>query len=328
MASPVKPRPPSIRHVARLAGVSIATVSRVFNAPHTVNAATRDRITGIASELGYTPSSLGRNLVHRRSHLMGLMVPTAAFELYGDIIHGIESVLDDVQMATVLVSSLDDPGHEATLARRLQRHAIDGGIAINARSGAALPAHQHAPWVHVAPEVPGLPYRVELDNEAGGALAARCLLDAGHQALAFIGASGRESAERERGFRREARRDVPTLTGDYGEASGVLCARALIAERPDVDGIFVAGDLMAAGVLRALHEQGRRIPQDVSVVGFDDARFAPLLFPRLTTIQQPAFELGRAAADMAVRLIAGDDPGPILLPPRLIVRESTRAPPP
>jgi DNA-binding LacI/PurR family transcriptional regulator len=318
----------SIRDVARHAGVSIATVSRVFNDASAVSPDTRERIMHSAALLSYEPSSLGRNLVRGRSYLVGLIVPNTSTPLYGSMMHGIEDVLTLHKMSALLGSSLDQPGTEAQVAQHLLGHAVDAGIVINSRVGSGLPVQRTTGWVHVSPEIAGLPYRVELDNEAGGRLAARDLLDAGRRALGYVGAEGRESLERERGFAQELARAGLSYRregGDYSEESGLRAGTALLAGSLDspLDGIFVAGDLMAAGVLRALHRSGLSVPSQVAVIGFDDSLIAPLLYPRLSTVRQPAYEMGAAAAQMALSLIGGQDAAPVIFAPVLVRREST-----
>lgn len=318
-----------IREVARLSGVSIATVSRVFNDAAAVNPETRERVLERATALGYKPSSLGRNLVRGRSELLGLIVPNVSFPLYGEMIGGIEDVLGRKGMSILLASSHDDVNSELMAAQHLLRHAIDGGIIINSRLETSLPAPRSLNWVQVAPECAGLPCSVELDNEAGGRLAARELLGLSRRRLTYIGAPGRESADRERGFADEVRRaglGYRRAQGDYSEGSGVQAARELLEGSSTPDAVFVAGDLMAAGVLRALHLRGLRVPEDVAVVGFDDAAIASLLYPRLTSIRQPAHAMGTAAAELSVRLIGGHCAEPVTFLPELVRRESTRPP--
>ncbi|GGL86888.1 LacI family transcriptional regulator [Deinococcus aerolatus] len=323
------PRGSGIREVARLAGVSIATVSRVFNDASAVNPDTRRRVLERAAALGYEPSSLGRNLARGRSELLGLIVPDVSFPLYGQMISGIEDVLGQRGMSILLASSHDDADRELAASRHLLRHAVDGGIVINSQTDAALPSPRGVNWVHVSPEHGIWPCRVELDNVAGGGLAALELLRAGRRHAAYIGAPGRESAERERGFAAGLRRDdlaYRRAQGDYTELSGTQAADRLLEEFPALDAFFVAGDLMAAGVLRALHLRGLRVPDDVAVVGFDDAVLASLLYPRLTTIRQPAYEMGAAAARLSLQLLAGLRAEPVTFPPELVRRESTGPP--
>lgn len=312
-----------IREVARRAGVSIATVSRVFNAHSTVQQGTRERVLEEARAVGYSPSPLGRNLVRGRSDLLGVILPNTGFPLYGAVLRGIEDTIQASGMSVLLASSRDDAQIEVQAAQHLLRHAVDASIVVNSRAGRNLPTDRDLAYVHIAPEDPAVPHRVELNNVRGGELAAVELLAGGARCPAFVGAPGRESAERERGFvtsMEEAGRRVRRVPGDYSEDSGLRAGMALPA---DVDAVFVAGDLMAAGVLRALHQQGRRVPTDVAIVGFDDSLIAPLLYPRLSSVRQLAYDMGVAAAQLALGLIAGE-PGPdVVITPELVRRESS-----
>lgn len=318
-----------IREVARQAGVSTATVSRVFNNAESVHPETRQRVIELAVTLNYSPSPLGRNLVQGRSSLIGLLVPNLSFPLYGEMIRAVEDVLSTHGMSALLASSHDDAATETRAAHNLLRHAVDGGIVINSQAGLNLPTARGMNWVQVAPELPNLPHCVELDNEEGGRLAARELLRCGRRHLAYVGAGGRESADRERGFAvelAEAGLSYRRFVGDYSEASGLLAADSLLDQGDPLDGIFAAGDLMAAGVLRALHLRGLRVPTDVAVVGFDDALIASLLYPRLTSIRQPADLMGQAAAELVLSLLSGLPRPPHIFAPTLVRRESTGPP--
>ncbi|WP_168733390.1 LacI family DNA-binding transcriptional regulator [Deinococcus sp. Arct2-2] len=325
------PRGAGIREVARQAGVSTATVSRVFNNAESVNPETRQRVMELAATLNYSPSPLGRNLVQGRSSLIGLLVPNLSFPLYGVMIRAVEDVLSAHGMSALLASSHDDAATETRAAHNLLRHAVDGGIVINSQAGLSLPTVRGVNWVQVAPELPNLPHRVELDNEEGGRLAARELLRCGRRQLAYVGAEGRESADRESGFAAELAGvglSYRRCVGDYSEASGLMAAGVLLEEGQSapLDGIFAAGDLMAAGVLRALHLRDLRVPADVAVVGFDDAVIASLLYPRLTSIRQPADLMGHAAAELVLSLLSGRPRPPQIFAPTLVRRESTGPP--
>ncbi|GGO32350.1 LacI family DNA-binding transcriptional regulator [Deinococcus humi] len=327
--SSIGPRGAGIREVARLSGVSIATVSRVFNDAASVSPETRQRVLERAEALGYAPSSLGRNLVRGRSELLGLIVPNVSFPLYGEMIGGIEAVLGEQGMSILLASSHDDAGSELTATQHLLRHAVDGGIVINSLLESSPPALRAVKWVQISPEHAGLPFRVELDNAEGGRLAALELLRVGRRQLAYLGAPGRESQERERGFAEtlgQAGLTYRRAEGDYSERSGTWAADTLLEGGGTPDAIFVAGDLMAAGVLRALHRRGLQVPGDVAVVGFDDAVIASLLYPRLTSVRQPARTMGAAAAELSLRLIAGLNAESVTFAPELVRRESTGPP--
>ncbi|MGI8747852.1 MAG: LacI family DNA-binding transcriptional regulator, partial [Deinococcus sp.] len=250
--------------------------------------------------------------------------------LYGAMMHGIEDVLGRHDMKALLASSLDDRATEARVAQALLKHAIDGGIVINSRIGAELPGQRRSPWVHITPEISGLEeHRVDLDNEEGGRLAAREFLNSGRRDFGYVGAPGLESTERERGYAQElalAGHSYLAVNGDYSEESGYAAGQVLLTGA--LGAVFVAGDLMAAGVLRALHQGGREVPGDVAVIGFDDALIASLLYPRLSTIHQPAYQMGAAAAQMTLDLIERLPVPPVTFKPHLVRRESTSAPDP
>lgn len=327
-------RPSSVRQIAEMVGVSIATVSRALNAPHQVTPDTRNRVLEAASRVGYRPSPLGRNLVVGRSHLVGLIVPNIGFPLYSLMARSLEDVLEPLGLRALLASSDDDDAREIEAAKSLLRHAVDGGIVINSRASHALPRGPRHPWIHISPENAGLPGAVELDNVAGGRLAAQHLLSLGRRRLAHISGTGREGRDREVGWR-GALRDHPleavgSASGDYSERAGRAGTRAILQQvgRDGLDGLFLAGDIMAAGALRELREAGLRVPEDVAVIGFDDAEFAAMLWPPLTTVRQPAKAMGAAAARLLLHSYTLESSQslstqPVLFAPELVVRGSS-----
>ena len=329
-------RPSSVRQIAEIVGVSIATVSRALNAPHQVTPATRNRILEAASRVGYRPNPLGRNLVVGRSHLVGLIVPNIGFPLYGTMARSIEDILEPLGLRALLASSDDDAGRELEAANSLLRHAVDGGIVINSRANASLPSGPRYPWIHLSPESAGLPGAVELDNVAGGRLAAQHLLSLERRRLAHVAGEGREGHDREAGFLEGLTvhhlEPVARASGDYSEQTGRAGTRAILERvgRDGLDGLFLASDIMAAGALRELRAAGLRVPEDVAVIGFDDAEFAGLLTPPLTTVRQPAKAMGAAAAKLLLHSYTLEPRGmlsnqPVLFAPELVVRGSSVA---
>lgn len=320
------PTPVSARQVARRAGVSIATVSRAVNAPESVAEATRERVLAIAAEMGYRPSTLGRNLVTGRSHLIGLVIPNIGSPLYGDMAEGIEDALAGTGLQVVLASTRDDPELEIGAIRDLLRHSVDSGIVINSRVGDETPLEAYSGWVHISPESPSFPRRIELDNYAGGRLAVQHLIDLGHRDIAHIAGPLREGGDRARGWRDElAGNDLlegVLVMGDYTLESGANATREIL-ERGRPDAIFAAGDLMAVGALRMLEASGLRVPGDVSLIGFDDAAYTTLVRPTLSTVRQPSYLMGKRAAELALRRLAGDDPTILFLHPEIVERDST-----
>jgi DNA-binding LacI/PurR family transcriptional regulator len=323
----------SARQIAELVGVSIATVSRALNTPHLVTPETRDRVLAAAARLDYRPSPLGRNLVVGRSHLVGLIVPNIGFPLYGLMARSLEEVLEPLGLRALLASSDDDADREIEAARSLLRHAVDGGIVINSRANKLLPQGPRFPWIHISPEAGGLGFAVELDNRFGGRLAAQHLLDTGRRRLAHVAGTGREGMDRKMGWLEALAaagvRPVGSETGNYSEAAGFNATRSMLERlgKNGLDGLFLSGDAMASGALKALRESGLRVPEDVAVIGFDDAEYAVMLEPALTTVRQPARAMGAAAANLLLETYtltsAQPRAAPVLFQPELIVRSSS-----
>ena len=315
----------SVRKVAQRAGVSIATVSRSLNNPDTVADATRERVLRVAAEMGYKPSVLGRNLVTGRSHLIGLIIPNIGSPLYSEMVKGIEDAFAGTGLQVVLALSRDDPELETSSVSSLLERSVDSGIVINSRAGDSSRLEAHSGWVHISPESPSFPLRVELDNYAGARLAVQHLVDLGHRKVAHVAGPLREGGDRERGWRDELRANGlaagPRALGDYTLAGGARAAAEVLAGAPDA--IFAAGDLMAVGALQTLGRAGLRVPQDVSLVGFDDSEYAQFAQPTLTTVRQPSYLMGKKAAELVLRHLAGEEPTAVLLHPEILERAST-----
>lgn len=312
--------------MAKQAGVSTATVSRAFNKPETVAPSTRKRILEAAERLDYRPNSLGKNLVTGRSHLVGLVVPDIGTTLYGEMVKGVEDELAGTGLQVVLASTRDDD--ELELEREavsgLVQHSVDAGIVINSRLG--LGSAFHGDWVHISPESLEYTLRVELDNHAGARLAVRHLLETGRRDVRRLAGILREGREREQGWRDEllsaGLRPGRYERGDYTLGSGLHFGEALVSDGLP-DAVFVADNLMAAGVLAALTRAGVAVPDDVAVVGFD-AAYTRFLHPTLTTVRQPAYQMGKKAAELALLQLAGETLRSVIFEPELVVRGSTR----
>lgn len=318
--------PGSVRKVALQAGVSTATVSRTLNSPEAVAPETRRRVLEVAARLGYRPSSLGKNLVTGRSHLVGLIVPDIGTTLYGEMVKGIEDKLSGTGLQVVLASTRDNAALEREVVSSLLRHSVDIGVVINSRLAPGGGARDD--WVHVSPESLDFNLRVELDNYAGARLAVKHLLATGRRDIAHLAGPLREGRERERGWRDElvesGLKPGCLVQGGFTLDSGLRCGEELLREGLP-DAVFAAGDFMAAGVLQTFQRAGIRVPDEVALVGFDDAAFARLLYPALTTIRQPAYHMGRKAAELALLQLAGGKPSSVTLSPELIVRGSTHS---
>nr|WP_200948397.1 MULTISPECIES: LacI family DNA-binding transcriptional regulator [unclassified Kitasatospora] len=307
-------RQPVMADVAKLAGVSHQTVSRVLNgAPH-VRPDTRDRVLAAIRELDYRPNSAARALVTKRSQTLGVVS-------FDSTLYGPASMLDGIEQAArsagyfVSVASLRslDSRSVQEAVDRLRDQGVEGVVVIAPQISAVSAVAKLSSSVPVVAVGSGNQARVPMvsvDNQAGAAAATRHLLDLGHRTVHHLGGPSGwlESQDRQAGWRQTleaAGAQAPEVhSGDWSARSGYQAGLRL-AEDPEVSAVFCANDHMALGLLRALHEAGRSIPGDISVVGFDDIHEAAYFTPPLTTVRQDFGELGRRALGLLVDAVAG-----------------------
>ena len=333
---------PTLEEVARLAGVSRATVSRVINSSPKVSPEVQTAVEAAISELNYVPNRAARSLVARATMSIALVVPEDAHRFFGDpyfadIVQGITDRLDDSDY--VLNLQLAHPSSPSEKTRRyLLGGNVDGALVVSHHSGDHFLASlgQSLPVVFGgrpmdAEGVPGRPtdYYVDVDNRLGAVQGTRHLIETGHHAIATITGPGDMPAavDREQGWRDALREaglsDERVAHADFSEEGGRRAAAELLDRYPDVDAIFVASDLMASGALAVLAERGRAVPSDVAVVGYDDSPYAKRGPTQLTTVAQPTKQMGIVMADTLLRLLAGDEtPRVTLLETHLVRRDS------
>ncbi|WP_433062205.1 LacI family DNA-binding transcriptional regulator [Dactylosporangium sp. CS-033363] len=334
-------RPPAMRDVAHLAGVSHQTVSRVVNDHPNVRSETRARVLAAMRALDYQPNVAARTLATNRSQTVGLV--TFDTTLFGPsfMVHAIERAAREAGYFVSIASAREpDVPQVRDAIRRLREQAVEGIVTLAPVAAAWTALRQEpldVPIVGLGIVGPdgdgaGVPM-VAIDNAAGAALATRHLLALGHATVHHVAgpANWPEARERQAGWRtalEDAGRTAPAvLAGDWSAAAGHGAGLAL-AGMPEVTAVFCANDQMAIGVLRALHEAGRPVPSDVSVVGFDDVPEAPYLLPPLTTVRQDFAELGRHSLALLVDQISTGSRGgeQFRSAPSLIVRSSTATP--
>jgi DNA-binding LacI/PurR family transcriptional regulator len=329
-----RPRPSVMSDVARLAGVSHQTVSRVINGSPHVRPDTRQKVQAAMRELDYRPNRMARALVTGRSHTLGVV----SFDttLYGpaSTLLGIERAAHEAGYF-IIVASLKalNRSSVADAVDRLRWHGVDGLLVISAVQDAAdalLTPPDDIPLVAVEAGPDEAVPVVEVDQHAGAALATRHLLELGHRNVWHLAGPSEflEARQRLAGWRDTLERtgvEPPVhLTGDWSARAGYELGTELAAST-GLTALFVANDHMALGVLRAMQESGRRVPEDVSVVGFDDIPESPYLMPPLTTVRQDFDERGARALQLLLRMIdkGGATPPHPRLPPRLVIRGST-----
>ncbi|WP_122982303.1 LacI family DNA-binding transcriptional regulator [Actinoplanes teichomyceticus] len=323
--------------VARLAGVSHQTVSRVLNDHPNVKEQTRLRVRAAIAELGYRPNRAARALVTGRSQLIGVVARNSM--LYGpaSMLTEFEQAAADAGFAVSVgsVRELDRDSIAAVVDRHLDQRVA--GLVVIAQVASATEALAEIPADVPVVFIDGDPAAgrslVTVDQVAGARAAVQHLLAAGHETVWHVSGPTDwfDSAGRIQGWRqtlREAGREVPPLlSADWSAAEGYRAGQ-MLARMPEVTAVFAANDHLAMGVLRALHERGRRVPHDVSVVGFDDVPEAAYFIPPLTTVRQAFGDVARAALTLLLGQMK-DDPGAVetvVVPAELVVRESVAPP--
>jgi LacI family transcriptional regulator len=325
----------TIADVAREAGVSRQTVSRVLNDKSEIRASTRESVMLVIERLGYSPSGIARSLATNKTLTVGLVVPDITNPFFPEIARGVEDVARERGYEMFLCNSVEDPGREESVLRALEDKRVDGTIICSSR----LPDEHLFPRLRqqraavlvnrIAP--PELAGTVRVEDAEGTVKAVNHLLDAGRGVIGFLcGPPNSHSArERARGYKTalsgandglDETLMHPCMPNPVG---GYEVARALLSEHAGIDGLVCYNDLVAVGALRACAELGLQVPGDIAVVGCDDIMVASLLSPALTTLRVPKYEIGASAARMLLERISGRrGESEVVLQPELVVRES------
>ncbi|MEU1471584.1 LacI family DNA-binding transcriptional regulator [Streptomyces sp. NPDC005761] len=332
---------PTLEEVAARAGVGRGTASRVINGSPRVSAHTREAVEAAVAELGYVPNRAARALAGNRTDAIALVVPESesrffAEPYFSDIVRGVGAALADTEMQ-LLLTLVGSDRERRRLAQYLTAHRVDGVLLVSVHADDPLPdllEQLGMPAVMNGRRSATEPLpSVDSDNFEGARGAVEHLVSRGRRSIATI--TGRldvyASQRRLDGYRKalsdaghepDERLIAPA---DFSEEGGVRAMRELLARRPDVDAVFAASDLMAAGARQVLREAGRRIPDDVALIGFDDSAVARHMDPALTSVRQPIEEMGRAMTRVLLEEIAGENTErpQIVLPTELVVRDSS-----
>lgn len=333
--------PATIKDVARVAGVSVATVSRALNGAENVLPDTRQRILDVARELRYIPSGAARSLITRRTDTIGALLPDLHGEFFSELIRGIDQAARARGLHLLLSSSHDD-ADEAAAALRAMNGRVDGLLVMSPHADADFLSENlphNLPAVLLNSGVKQAGQRAfSVDNYGGARAITEHLVATGRRRIAHLGgpAGNFEARERLRGYRAGLGEGMAAqeLQGDFSEASGFQAGQAILAlpkaQRPDA--VFAANDIMAIGLMAALQDAGLRLPQDIALAGFDDIPIARYVSPPLTTIRVPIAALGSQALDALADLLEGEDPPTArrrpatVMPVELVVRQSCGQP--
>jgi DNA-binding LacI/PurR family transcriptional regulator len=333
-------RLPTLDDVAALAGVGRGTVSRAINGAPNVSARSRAAVMAAVETLGYVPNRAARSLVTRRNDSVTLVISESEERFFSEpffaaVVRGISGALA-ASSQTLLLTMVQTADQHRALENYLVSQHVDGVMMLSLHGQDPLPGRLESRGLPIVlggrpPEGVEVSY-VDVDNVAGARDAVRHLLTTGRRRVAVIGGpedmavsadrmSGYAGAHEELGLKLD-----PTLTepGDFTEEGGRTAMKALLDRAPDIDAVFAASDLMAAGALRELDSRGRRVPADVAVVGFDDAPVARHTQPQLTTVHQPIEAMGRTMVELLLARIEGRPTQSYqVLAPHLVVRESS-----
>lgn len=341
-AATAERRTATMADIAQRAGVSISTVSRVINQNVAVDPATEERVRAAIDELRYRPNLLARSFRRRTTNTIGLLVPDNSNPFFAELARVIEDVGFDAGYNVILCNSdLSEEKQwqyiDVLLAKRVDGVILTSSGLISGESGLDSVARIHdanVPCVVIDRDLGDFPVdQILVDNHEGGYLAGQHIVGLGHRRIVgVVGPSDlTPSAGRITGFRRalgDAGIDLPDdllVQGNGRHDGGVDAVEQLLQRGVDFSAIFAFNDVMAVGVMGALQRAGRRIPHDVSVIGFDDIPMASAMYPSVTTVAQPIAEMGRLGVELLLTRIRDPD-APFhrsILPTRLVAREST-----
>ncbi|TWT01450.1 LacI family DNA-binding transcriptional regulator [Planomicrobium sp. CPCC 101079] len=325
----------NIQQVAKQAGVSVATVSRVLNGQNKVASKTKQKVEEAIKELNYEPSMLGRNLRNSESRIMLILIPTISNPFYFEIIKGIENMALSQNYSILLCETDSKPEKEDIYFDLVRKKMADGIISMDpavnietlrelAEKYAIIQCSEYGGGI-------GIPY-VTIDSEEASYRAVKHLIQIGHRKIALMNSDEKFSYARERkaGYVRAlAEYGIPVIddyilyTQQLGFEYGQQAMKKILALPDRPTAVFAVSDLLAIGALKELNAAGIHVPNDMAVVGFDKIDFSNMTNPTLTTIAQPMYKMGTIAAQMLIDLLRGEQVDSVVLEHELIIREST-----
>ncbi|WP_332631825.1 LacI family DNA-binding transcriptional regulator [Halalkalibacter flavus] len=323
----------TIREVAKKAGVSVATVSRVINGTGRVKKATEEKVLDIVKQLNYTPSSIAVSLNNKKSKTIGLLLPDITNPFFAELAKGVEEVAKKKGYTVILCNSNGDLQSELDHLQVLEQKYVDGIILSSHTLTYSHIEECKIPIVSIDRTLDGKLSSVTSKNYEGAMLATRHLLKKGCERIAHIAGPQNIVTARKRleGYMAVVKdkswySDELLVYGDYEIQTGYEATLKLLNSTQKIDGIFAGNDLMAVGSLKAIYSLGLRVPEDVAVIGFDGINFSKITIPELSTIAQPIFEMGLLATDTILDEIVNNKKNQSFheLSVSLIERDSTK----
>ncbi|MFY0762076.1 LacI family DNA-binding transcriptional regulator [Metabacillus dongyingensis] len=325
----------NIQQVAKQAGVSVATVSRVLNGQNTVSSKTRIKVEEAIKKFNYEPSMLGRNLRNSESRILLILIPTISNPYYLEIIKGIENTAISQNYNILLCETDSNPERENIYFDLIRKKMADGIIlmdpAVNVETLKKLAVNYAIIQCSEYEEGIGIPY-VTIDNEEASYRAVKHLIKIGHKKIALMNSDEKflYARQRKMGYQRALKEHCISLNNEYiihtqhlGFEYGQQAMKKILNLQDRPTAVFAVSDLLAIGALKEINTNGLHVPNDIAVVGFDKIDFSNMTNPTLTTIAQPMYKLGTTAARMLIDKIKGKEVESILLDHELVIRESS-----
>lgn len=324
-----------IQEVAKRANVSVATISRVLNNSPNVKNETRERVMNAIKELNYSPNLSGRILRRNETKIVLVLLPTISNPFYSKAVTGIRHAADKLGYLILICNTESDVKKEMEYLDLLRYKQADGAIMMSKESDIGKLEEIGASH----PIVQCFEYRksdmlsyVSVDNEQAAYEAVKYLIGLGHRRIGLVGCDTQypSAEQRESGYKKalqDANIELDTdliIRGDYGFRSGFNCAGKLMEHKPTA--IFAISDMQAIGVIKALKGMGLSVPEDISVVGFDNVTFSEIYDPGITTVSQPTYKMGSKAMNILIDELKGVSKAPqqIIMKHELIIRDSAR----
>lgn len=316
--------------VAKVAGVTRTTVSRVINNRGYISERTRKKVKEAMEELHYYPNDLARSLYKKKTRFIGLIVPTISNPFFGELTFHVENILADLGYKVILCNSLNNPEKEESYSEMLIRHQVDGIIVCSHNRGVSTYQRQNIPVVaidrYLSPTVPV----ISSDNYKGGKMAVEHLIDKGCKNIVHI--NGPSQLETPTQLRRKAYEDIITnpityeIQDVFNRQQAIELIRKIFSEVPQVDGIFASDDMIGVSCLNVAREKGIKVPEELKVVGYDGTKTLMNIQPNLTTIRQPIESLAQSTVSTLLKLV--DDPEATveletILPVKLLENQTT-----
>ncbi|MFU0781755.1 MAG: DNA-binding transcriptional regulator, LacI/PurR family [Thermoanaerobacterium thermosaccharolyticum] len=326
----------TIKDVAKEAGVSVATISRVLNNSPGVSDETREKVLSVIKRLNYNPNLLGRNLRRMETNMVLVLLPTISNPFYARIVKGIEDVAQKNGYGVMLCNTDSDIERERMYLELLKNRLSDGVIFMAPEIGeeelneigekyAVVQCCEYKEGANVS--------HVSIDNYKASYKAVKHLIGLGHKNIGFISCKNNflSTKHRESGYKKALEDSGIEFNpdyiryGDYSFKSGFRAAQSLLNDFKEITAIFAISDIMAIGAIKACYENGLKVPDDVAIVGFDNISFAPMYNPSLTTVSQPKYDIGCTAMELLIKQIRnkGGNKENIVLEHELIIRQST-----